>query len=107
MEHKRRNLGNNMNDGVGAMDRISELPEVIIHHILSFLSTKAVAKTSLLSKRWKSFTISYPILEFNENYYQCLEKNEMHQPYPLGGQIICHLGQNIQNFPPEKMSSIL
>ena len=81
MEHERRNLSNNMNDGVGAMDRISELPEVIIHHILSFLSTKAVAKTSLLSKRWKSLTISYPILDFDENYFQRLEKNEMHQPY--------------------------
>ena len=81
MEHERRNLSNNMNDGVGAMDRISELPEVIIHHILSFLSTKAVAKTSLLSKRWKSFTISYHVLDFNENYFQRLEKNEMHQPY--------------------------
>uniref|UniRef100_A0A7N2R087 F-box domain-containing protein n=1 Tax=Quercus lobata TaxID=97700 RepID=A0A7N2R087_QUELO len=74
-----------MNDGVGAMDRISELPKVIIHHILSFLSTKAVAKTSLLSKRWKSFTISYPVLDFNENYFQRLEKNEMHQPYHTWG----------------------
>nr|POE57047.1 putative f-box/lrr-repeat protein [Quercus suber] len=56
-----------MNDGV---DRISELPEVTIHHILSFLSAKAVAKTSLLSKRWKSFTFSFPVLDFNEDDFQ-------------------------------------
>ncbi|KAF3974096.1 hypothetical protein CMV_002551 [Castanea mollissima] len=81
MEHSRRNLFNYMNDGVGTMDRISELPEVIIHHILSFLSTKAVAKTSLLSKRWKSFTLSFPVLDFDEDYFQDIPKNEMHLQY--------------------------
>lgn len=45
-------------------DRISELPEFIIHQILSGLSTKEVARTSVLSKRWYHFKASYPILDF-------------------------------------------
>ena len=70
MELEGIDLSNNVNEGVDAKDRISELPEFIIHHILSFLSTKAVVKTSLLSKRWNGFTSSYPVLDFNEDYFQ-------------------------------------
>jgi len=33
-------------------DRISDLPDEIIHHILSFLPFSQIAPTSLLSKRW-------------------------------------------------------
>ena len=70
MELEGIDLSNNVNEGVDAKDRISELPEFIIHHILSFLSTKAIVKTSLLSKRWNGFTSSYPVLDFNEDYFQ-------------------------------------
>ena len=70
MEPDGIDLSNNVNEGIDAKDRISKLPEFIIHHILSFLPTKAVVKTSLLSKRWNGFTSSYPVLDFNEDYFQ-------------------------------------
>ncbi|KAF8043969.1 hypothetical protein BT93_A2065 [Corymbia citriodora subsp. variegata] len=35
-------------------DRISALPDAVIHHIFSFLPLKDVVKTSVLSKRWRS-----------------------------------------------------
>ncbi|CAI9110405.1 OLC1v1010416C1 [Oldenlandia corymbosa var. corymbosa] len=45
-------------------DRISNLPDSMIFHILSFLQTKDVVVTSVLSKRWKSFWTKVNTLEF-------------------------------------------
>ncbi|KAJ7951690.1 F-box protein [Quillaja saponaria] len=45
-------------------DRISDLCECIIHHILSFLPQTDVVKTSTLSKRWQKVWASNPNLEF-------------------------------------------
>ncbi|XP_060967878.1 putative FBD-associated F-box protein At5g38570 [Cannabis sativa] len=45
-------------------DRISKLPDAIILHILSFLPTKDVVQTCVLSKRWKLLWYSVPKLLF-------------------------------------------
>ncbi|KAI3884816.1 hypothetical protein MKW92_024730, partial [Papaver armeniacum] len=50
-------------------DRISNLPDSLIHHILSFLQIKQVAQTSVLSKRWSYIWISVPILVFEQGIY--------------------------------------
>ncbi|KAM7263187.1 hypothetical protein ACFE04_000870 [Oxalis oulophora] len=50
----------------GEVDRISELPEGILHHILSFLTLKQVKQLSLLSKAWKQVSITHPILNFTD-----------------------------------------
>ncbi|OMO54080.1 hypothetical protein CCACVL1_28071 [Corchorus capsularis] len=48
------------------MDRISDLPPDIIHQIMSHLSAKQVAQTTLLSKQWKDYLRpSFPILVFS------------------------------------------
>ncbi|KAK4859110.1 hypothetical protein QYF36_026971 [Acer negundo] len=52
-------------DGIGVVDRISELPDFIIHHIMSYLSSEKVAQMSVLSRRWNYLRISFPILVFN------------------------------------------
>ncbi|KAL2940689.1 hypothetical protein RDABS01_029039 [Bienertia sinuspersici] len=44
------------------LDRFSELPEHIIHHILSFLPIKDIVRARILSKTWKSLSNSYEIL---------------------------------------------
>ncbi|GJR42378.1 F-box domain containing protein [Tanacetum coccineum] len=49
-----------------ATDRISQLPESIIHHILSYLdSPKQLVRISMLSKYWFAVTVSFPVSEFN------------------------------------------
>ncbi|KAL6205948.1 hypothetical protein ACLB2K_023200 [Fragaria x ananassa] len=46
-----------------AKDRISELPEAVLCHILSFLPTKYSFRTSILSTRWKNIWASVPNLD--------------------------------------------
>ncbi|KAF3448341.1 hypothetical protein FNV43_RR09054 [Rhamnella rubrinervis] len=49
------------------VDRISEFPEHIIHHIMEFLpiDTADVTRMSVLSKKFFSFWCSLPVLDFN------------------------------------------
>ncbi|XP_075664534.1 F-box protein At4g22280-like [Castanea sativa] len=46
--------------------RIDDLPDPIIQHILSYLSTEEAVRTSILSKRWKYLWTSIPKLDFDE-----------------------------------------
>ncbi|KAI3871375.1 hypothetical protein MKW92_017296 [Papaver armeniacum] len=53
-------------EGVGEEDRISRLPEPLIHHILSLLPTKCVVATTVLARGWNNLWISLPVLDFRE-----------------------------------------
>ncbi|PWA74057.1 ATPase, AAA-type, core [Artemisia annua] len=51
---------------IDATDRISQVPEFIIHHIMSFLdSPKDRVRMSVLSRNWFAITASFPILDFD------------------------------------------
>ncbi|XP_076903621.1 F-box/LRR-repeat protein 25-like [Bidens hawaiensis] len=61
------------------MDRISHLPDFIVHHILSFLNTrydlpKELVRMSVLSKTWFHLTATFPILDFNIHYFGYRER---------------------------------
>ena len=51
------------------MDGISNSPEPIQHHILSFLSFKHVVKTSVLSKTWAQVWRRFPFLVFDSTFF--------------------------------------
>ncbi|XP_074303156.1 uncharacterized protein LOC141637556 [Silene latifolia] len=51
------------------IDRISELPEFILHIILSILDTKSTIRASVLSKKWYRACSSIPVLDFNIKYF--------------------------------------
>ncbi|KAJ0466587.1 putative F-box domain, leucine-rich repeat domain superfamily, F-box-like domain superfamily [Helianthus annuus] len=46
-------------------DRLSNLPDDLIHKILSFISIKHVVQTSALSSRWRYIWTSMPFLNFS------------------------------------------
>ncbi|GAB4834768.1 hypothetical protein Ancab_033036 [Ancistrocladus abbreviatus] len=48
-----------------ADDRISSLPDELLHHILSHLDAIYVAQTSLLSRRWRHVFATMPFLNFD------------------------------------------
>ncbi|KAK6155357.1 hypothetical protein DH2020_009605 [Rehmannia glutinosa] len=53
------------------MDRISQLPEGVLHHILSFLSQKEATQTCLLAKSWRHVSSTRPNIEFlEENWFK-------------------------------------
>jgi len=54
-------------------DMISELPDEILCHILSFGTTKFAVKTSILSKRWRYIWVSVPVLQFNQQEFSRIE----------------------------------
>ncbi|KAH7859513.1 hypothetical protein Vadar_002040 [Vaccinium darrowii] len=49
----------------GIEDRISNLPDAVLCHILSFLPTKTVVQTSPLAKRWKYLWVSVPNIDLD------------------------------------------
>jgi hypothetical protein len=52
------------------VDRISDLPEIVLQHILSFLPTKQVVQSTLLSTTWKHMWSTFPILRFDQTYLE-------------------------------------
>ncbi|KAJ4838962.1 hypothetical protein Tsubulata_035040 [Turnera subulata] len=53
-------------------DRLSNLPDAILHHILSFLEdTRAAAQTSVLSRRFRFLWTSLPDLCFDTKPFSC------------------------------------
>ncbi|CAN0839175.1 Putative F-box/LRR-repeat protein At4g13960 [Linum grandiflorum] len=44
------------------MDRLSNLPQPLIHHILSFLNTRSAVQTSVLSRQWRCTWKHLPVL---------------------------------------------
>ncbi|KAL5710718.1 hypothetical protein ACHQM5_021248 [Ranunculus cassubicifolius] len=78
----RRRRSCNENEEKGRGDKLSNIPEYILYHILSFLDMKYVIQTSMLSRRWRYLWTSVSYLDFNDRVFvQCLESNTKNYPY--------------------------
>lgn len=58
----------------GSRDLISGLPDCLICHILSFVSTKEAVSTSVLARRWRYLFAPRPNLDFDDSVYLNPEK---------------------------------
>ncbi|XP_019093595.1 PREDICTED: F-box/LRR-repeat protein At3g59190-like [Camelina sativa] len=58
---------------IGFKDLVSSLPDALLCHVLSFLSTRDAALTSVLSKRWRYLLAFVPNLDFDNSIYDNLE----------------------------------
>ena len=73
---------------------IDNLPDPILQHILSYLSTKNAIQTSILSKRWKYLWTSIPKLDFDEG---ALDRRLMFMKF-VERVLALHDPSNIKNF---------
>ncbi|KAL1189743.1 putative F-box/LRR-repeat protein [Cardamine amara subsp. amara] len=53
----------------GSKDFINDLPDALLCYILSYLTTKEAASTSLLSRRWRYLLAFLPNLEFDDSIF--------------------------------------
>ncbi|KAL6652727.1 hypothetical protein ACP70R_011652 [Stipagrostis hirtigluma subsp. patula] len=55
--------------GVLAVDRLSALPDCLIHHIMSFMKARQVVQTCVLSTRWTHLWRSVPCLNIDQEEF--------------------------------------
>ncbi|PQP98865.1 F-box/LRR-repeat protein [Prunus yedoensis var. nudiflora] len=75
MDHRRKMLATASSQAEGAcpefiVDRFSDLPVGVAHHILSFLPFKDIGQVGCVSKRCLELYLSYPSLIFNPSHHQ-------------------------------------
>ncbi|RHN65832.1 putative F-box domain, leucine-rich repeat domain, L domain-containing protein [Medicago truncatula] len=80
LEPKTKRITTNPNTNIENKeeDRLSDLPDSILHHILSLLDTKQAFQTSILSTRWKNLPNHLPTLRLSStgfNSFDCFIKS--------------------------------
>ncbi|XP_017702325.2 F-box protein At5g03100-like isoform X1 [Phoenix dactylifera] len=61
-------------------DRISSLPDTLLHNILSRMPTKMAVRTSALARRWRHLWKAVPVLDLDEGIWEYLKRKK----YPNG-----------------------
>ncbi|CAN1266862.1 Putative F-box protein At5g38390 [Linum perenne] len=70
--------GKNMRNHQNRIDRLSDLPDSILQHVLSFLDTKSLVQTCILSRRWRCVWKHVDVLTFSKSSFRDDLKFEQH-----------------------------
>ncbi|GFQ04316.1 F-box/FBD/LRR-repeat protein at1g16930 [Phtheirospermum japonicum] len=70
MEKSKQSSTKRRKQNTPSIDRLSALPDDVVCHILSFLSTRASVQTSVLARRWRSLWAHVPNIYFQSEFYQ-------------------------------------
>jgi len=62
--------------GLTGGDRLSSLPDCLIHHIMSFMKARQVVQTCVLSTRWKHLWRSVPCLDIDQDEFKTDEGSD-------------------------------
>ena len=81
-------------DAVIDTDRISNLPNSLLYHILSFLLTKEAVATAILSNRWKPLWTLVPTLDLKDN---CCKK-PISFTYIVYRVLALHIAPSLRSF---------
>ncbi|KAI3923881.1 hypothetical protein MKW92_025269 [Papaver armeniacum] len=85
--------GNSISTSSGE-DRISNLPDSLINHILSFLSdTTYAVRTCVLSKRWRYIWTSLPVLKFSDEFHY--DDSDVEEDYYIDREDMCFINRFI------------
>ncbi|PIA45557.1 hypothetical protein AQUCO_01600035v1 [Aquilegia coerulea] len=82
MKGKRLKKGKNVKISTSStqeqVDRISDLPESLLHHIFSFMDMREIVQTCLLSKTWITVWKSLPVLNFGYCFWNSTSLRKHH-----------------------------
>uniref|UniRef100_A0ACD5UVR3 Uncharacterized protein n=1 Tax=Avena sativa TaxID=4498 RepID=A0ACD5UVR3_AVESA len=65
-----RTMGPSGKRAAGNADRLSDLPDGLIHKIMSFLKAREAVQTCVLSRRWEDLWCSMPFLTIDEQEFR-------------------------------------
>ncbi|KAH9620336.1 hypothetical protein KSS87_007851, partial [Heliosperma pusillum] len=89
---------------LNTVDRLSDLPDFIVHHIISFLDTREAYRTSILSKRWAYISATNPILEFH--FYWKPNKSYDSRYWPskeVAARLVEYIDTRMQKYAKENL----
>lgn len=77
LEARRKRARTNSSSSSSSLtsDRLSSLPDFLIHHIMFFLKARQVVQTCLLSKRWRHLWRSVPCLDIDQEEFETAGPN--------------------------------
>ncbi|XP_074284604.1 F-box/FBD/LRR-repeat protein At3g26920-like [Silene latifolia] len=88
---------------LNTMDRFSDLPDFLVHHIISFLDTKEAYRTCILSERWAHISATNPIIEF---HYYCKAEYSPARHWPSqedSGRLLGYIDTRMQRYATDNL----